>query len=224
MAAKRRVANPLALAVLALLRQRPMHPYELAAVMRERRWHGSIKLNYGSLYTVVAALEREDLIVPQETVRAGRRPERTVYALTEAGRAELFDWLRELLSTPVKEYPQLAAGLTLIANLTPTEAAALLGERARLLAAEVGQTRAKLAALPEGGGRPGLPRLFLLESEYALALREAELVWVRGVIREIEDGTLVWPWFGDHGKGKLDRPEPEAAVTGADETRTEADG
>ncbi|HZR99577.1 MAG TPA: PadR family transcriptional regulator, partial [Chloroflexota bacterium] len=75
---KRKVSNPLALAVLALLLERSMHPYELAATLRQRGKSASIKLNYGSLYTAVAALQRAGFIEPRGTVRAGRRPERTV--------------------------------------------------------------------------------------------------------------------------------------------------
>src|SRR5215212_11197560 len=116
---------------MALLYERSMHPYEMVSVMRERGKHESVRLRYSSLYSVVEALEREGLILPLETVREGRRPERTVYGLTEAGRVEFLSWLRELLREPVKEYPQFAAGLSFIAALTPEEAAALLAERAR---------------------------------------------------------------------------------------------
>src|SRR5688572_13214455 len=109
----RPVSNPLGLAVMALLQERPMHPYEMAATLRERVKEQSIKLNYGSLYTVVAALQRAGLIVARQTVREGARPERTVYALTEAGGRELRSWMRDLLSTPVKEYPHFEAALSL---------------------------------------------------------------------------------------------------------------
>ncbi|HEX9412009.1 MAG TPA: PadR family transcriptional regulator, partial [Ktedonobacterales bacterium] len=109
---KRKVSNPLALAVLACLMERPMHPYEMATTLRERGKDQSIKLNYGSLYTVVEALQQHELIVAQETERAGRRPERTIYRLTDAGRMELIDWVSELLSTPVKEYTHFEAGLS----------------------------------------------------------------------------------------------------------------
>ena len=79
---RRRVSNPLALAVLATLRQRPMHPYEMAAAMRSQGKERSIKLNYGSLYTVVDNLARHGLIEAMEASREGRRPERTVYRPT----------------------------------------------------------------------------------------------------------------------------------------------
>ena len=69
---------------MALLYERPMHAYEMVTLMRERGKHESVRLRYSSLYSVVGALEREGLIVPRETVREGRRPERTVYEITGA--------------------------------------------------------------------------------------------------------------------------------------------
>src|SRR5919206_2704359 len=146
MASKRKTSNPLALAVMALLYERPMHAYEMVAVMRERGKHESVRLKYSSLYSVVEALEREGLILPLETVREGRRPERTVYELTETGRVEFLGWLRELLSEPVKEYTQFAAGLSFIPALPPAEAATLLERRVRLLEEEVGEMRSRIEA------------------------------------------------------------------------------
>ena len=120
---KRKVNNPLALAALACLWERPMHPYEMATTLRERGKDQSIKLNYGSLYTVVEALQQHGLIVAQETEREGRRPERTVYRLTDAGRMELIDWISELLSRPTKEYTNFEAGLSLAGVLPPEDIA-----------------------------------------------------------------------------------------------------
>ena len=175
MASDRKLSNPLALAVLALLHERPMHPYEMAFLMRARGKHHSIKLNYGSLYTVVDALQRGGLIVAQETLRDSRRPERTVYALTEMGRIKLFGWLRELLRRPAKEYTQFAAGLNFLPVLPAAEVSALLEERIGHLADEVWQMRSMIDALV----KQGLPRLFLIENEHELVLHEAELAWVR---------------------------------------------
>ncbi len=187
MASKRKVSNPLALAVMALLYERPMHPYEMVTLMRERGKHESVRLRYSSLYSVVGALEREGLIVPKETVREGRRPERTVYEITGAGREEFLTWLRELLREPVKEYTQFAAGLSFLAGLPPEEAVVLLKERVRRLERETGEMRSRLATAME---QWNLPRLFLVESEHELMLREAELGWVREIVEEIEAGKL----------------------------------
>lgn len=212
MASKRKVSNPLALAVMALLYERPMHPYEMVSVMRERGKHESVRLRYSSLYSVVEALEREALILPLETVREGRRPERTIYGLTEAGRVEFLSWLRELLSEPVKEYTQFAAGLTFLPALPPDEASVLLDERVRRLEEEVEEMRSLLDAVME----QGLPRLFLIESEHELVLREAELRWVRELGREISDGTLggMAEWEGFHA----DREAEDAGKTSEEES------
>ncbi len=183
---KRKVSNPLALAVMALLYERPMHPYEMVSTMRERGKHESVRLRYSSLYSLVETLQREGLISPLETVRQGRRPERTVYGLTEAGREEFLGWLRQLLGEPAKEYTQFAAGLSFMPALPPAEAVALLKKRARLLEEEVEGMRSRMDEVME----QGVARLFLVESEHELILREAELLWVRELVREIEAGTL----------------------------------
>ena len=187
MASRRKVSNPLALAVMALLYERPMHPYEMVTLMRERGKHETVRLRYSSLYSVVSALEREGLILPKETVREGRRPERTIYEITDAGREEFLTWLRELLREPVKEYTQFAAGLSFLPGIPPEEAMALLEERVGRLEEETGEMRSQLDYARE---EYNLPRLFLVESEHELMLREAELEWVRGIIKDMESGAL----------------------------------
>jgi DNA-binding PadR family transcriptional regulator len=197
---KKRLTNPLALAVMTLLCERPMHPYEMAFVLRSRGKHESVRLNYGSLYTVVEALERQGFIVAQETVREGRRPEKTVYAITDAGRAEAFRWLRTLLRKPVKEYPQFEAGLSFIPLLGPNEAVAALEERSRLLAEKIEALRFALETLVRGqdsGLNPPLPRIVLAEGEYELTMLEAEAAWVARFVAEIKDGTIPFPELRD---------------------------
>jgi DNA-binding PadR family transcriptional regulator len=186
-ASKRKVSNPLALAVMALLYERPMHPYEMVTVMRERGKHETVRLRYSSLYSVVSAMEREGLISPRETMREGRRPERKIYEITDAGREEFLTWLRELLREPVKEYTQFAAGLSFLPGLPPEEAIALLEERVGRLEAETGEMRARIDDARE---EYALPRLFVVESEHELMLREAELDWVRGLIEDMRAGEL----------------------------------
>ena len=55
-------SNPLALAVLVSLYEKPMHPYEVAQTLRTRAKQESVRLNYGSLYAVVETLEKRGLI------------------------------------------------------------------------------------------------------------------------------------------------------------------
>jgi DNA-binding PadR family transcriptional regulator len=200
--AKRKISNPLALAVLSLLTERPMHPYEVSAVMRQRELATVVKLNYGTLYSVIEALQREGLIVPMETQREGRYPERTVYVTTEAGRSELVDWLRSLLRTPATEYTQFAAALAFMGNLSPAEAATLLEEHTQHLQEQINNTRSTL----ERGRQSGVDRLFLIEDEYTLSLLQARFTFVQQLIQEINDGTLTE--MGDQQQiWKITRPE-----------------
>jgi DNA-binding PadR family transcriptional regulator len=207
--ARRKVSNPLALAVLALLNERSMHPYEISTTLRERHKEESIKLNYGSLYTVVDALVRAGFITAIGTVRHGRRPERTTYEITEAGRVELHDWLSELVSTPVKEYTRFEAALSLLTVLPPGDALRLLGERRTRLTLQVSADRSQEAAAT----REGLPRLFFIEAEYVNRLREAELRYVEELIDSIRqrtlDGVALWEAF------HLDDPAEMAALLAA---------
>jgi DNA-binding PadR family transcriptional regulator len=183
---RRRVSNPLALAVLGCLSERPMHPYEISTTLRTRGKEQSIKLNYGSLYAVVESLQKHGLITARETTREGRRPERTVYEITPAGTDEFEDWLAELLSTPARDFTSLEAGLSLMAGLPPAEVARLLGERADNLRLEL---RALDAQLDEVRAM-GLPELFTVESRFRRCMLAAELQFVDELARAIRDETF----------------------------------
>jgi DNA-binding PadR family transcriptional regulator len=139
-------------------------------------------------------LARRELIEPVETRRDGRRPERTVYAITELGQRELTDWLSELVVTPAKEYPQFEAALSLLCGLAPDDALALLRQRVDALTMRLTQSQAARKAAHEYG----LPRLFDLEGEYADALMRAELEFVEKLVTDLEGGTLegVDEWRG----------------------------
>lgn len=179
-------SNLLALAILSLLHERPMHPYEIGVTMRQRGISDSIKLNTGSLYAVIETLLKNNLIQPIETKREGKHPERTIYEPTVAGREEFFDWLRSLLRTPVKEYPQFAAGLSFIAHLTPKDTLDLLKERAETLSKQIQDTRSSMEATLA----MGIDRLFVIEQEYSLALLEAERNWLGQLKKDIEDEVI----------------------------------
>src|SRR3982074_2753794 len=100
--------TPLALAVMTLLMERPMHPYEMKSKMKERGHDQVIRLKGGSIYDTVERLEDGGFITSQAPSREGRRPERTVYSIPETGRDEITAWMREMLAQPVNRYPQLA--------------------------------------------------------------------------------------------------------------------
>ena len=146
----------------------------------------SIKLRYGSLYTVIRQLEREGFVEAAGTERAGARPERTTYRLTETGEAEMSGWLSSLVSEPAKEYRQFEAALSLLPALPPKEAQALLTQRLGRL----DEAERKLQSELAGAAAINLPPLFLIETEYALALLRAERTYVKPLIDGIETAEL----------------------------------
>ncbi|MEP6648953.1 MAG: PadR family transcriptional regulator [Lapillicoccus sp.] len=180
------MSNPLALAVLGCLAERPMHPYEISTTLRTRGKEKSIKLNYGSLYAVVDSLQKHGLIEPKETLRDGRRPERTVYAITPAGYTEFEDWLSELLAVPTREFTSLEAALSLMGGLRPAEVARLLEERVGRLTIELRSERATVELTRE----QRVPEIFLIESLLRIARLKAEIGFVEKLARDIRSGDL----------------------------------
>ncbi|HEY6492979.1 MAG TPA: helix-turn-helix transcriptional regulator [Trebonia sp.] len=183
--------TPVALSVLSLLNERSMHPYEMRSLMRERRHDRAFRIRESSVYDTVARLAERGFIEPVEVNREGKRPERTVYAITELGRDELLVWLWDLASEPSAEYPAFAAPLMFIYSLGKDRTIAALQQRAARLEAEISSSdafrRAYLADIPE------FPRIFGIEDEYAQAMRQAELSWVRATVAELRDGIFPWP-------------------------------
>ncbi len=185
MATKRKVNNLLALAVLSTLFERPMHRYEIAAVMRERGKDRDMDIKWGSLYTVVQNLEKHGFLEITGSERDGARPERTIYAITPAGHEEALDWTRELLSTPEPTHDPFVAGLGIAAALPPDEVIDLLGRRLDRLTERITTART------EGDKYRGIvPRLFLIEDEFRIAMLEAEAEWVRALREELASGTF----------------------------------
>jgi len=219
MAKRRKVSNLLALALLSLLAQQPMYPYEMAQTLRTRGKDRTIRINWGSLYTVVQNLEKHGFIEAAGINREGRQPERTTYRITERGMAELRDWLRELLSEPDDQPTPFAAALAEGGILPPAEMAELLAQRLARLDKANAAHEAELTVWNER-----LPRILLIESDYELAMRKAQADWVRGLLREITEGTLggMDTWRKIHETGEIPqeiRELDELAKRGWDEPR-----
>ncbi|NNH74606.1 PadR family transcriptional regulator [Nocardia uniformis] len=185
MARKRKVGNLMALAVLSTLVERPMHRYEIAATLKHRGKDRDMAIKWGSLYTVVENLNKHGFLEIVGSERDGARPERVIYRITDSGRAELADWTRELIANPEPEQRRFVAGLSVMSGLAPDEVTELLGQRLIKLNAEIETARAELTAM-DGA----LPRLFLIEGDYELAIAEAEAAWVRALRDSIADGSF----------------------------------
>jgi DNA-binding PadR family transcriptional regulator len=179
----------LALVVLALLYEAPMHPYRMQQLIKERGKDEVVNVRQrASVYQTIDRLHRLGLIVPREITREEKRPERTVYELTDEGRRTFRDWMNEALSTRAREFPEFPVAVSLLGLLTPEEALRQLETRVAALEDEV----ARIDSQFSGAVAEGLPRLFLLETEYQRATLEAELEWVRTVVDDLRTGRLTW--------------------------------
>jgi DNA-binding PadR family transcriptional regulator len=198
LAGERKVGNLLALAVLATVVQRPMHRYEMASVMRARGKDRDMNIKWGSLYTVVQNLEKHGYLEPIGITRQGARPERTVYQITDAGRDELIAWTRDLIAQPEPEHTRFVAGLSVLAVLAPQEVADLLRQRVQRLIDSLDTLRSELEQAAY------VPRLFLIEDEYRIAMTQAEIEWTTSLLDELTAGTFphldAWRKFHETGQ------------------------
>ena len=187
MARKKSHRTLLTFLVMNLLAEAPMHPYEMKRLIR---WRGKDQLpgiNADSLYHAIAQLVRGGLVEPVETSREGRRPERTVYRATERGLDELHEWMETLLAEPTNELPRFVHALAHLPAVDPAACRALLERRALALEIEVSRYDVGLRA-SEGQ----LPRVLVVEAEFARTMKLAELEWVRSVIDDLGSGRLTW--------------------------------
>lgn len=182
--------SPLALAVLGLLEVGPMHPYAIQQLIKQ--WGKDQVVNVGqraTLYKMINRLLEAGLIEVKDSDRAGRYPERTTYAVTDAGSAAASQWLAEIVSTPRNEFPEFPAALSFLPMITPQTAVELLSTRRDRLIQRLAELDADLATVFDGFQ---LPRVTLLDTEYNRALVDAELRWVTAVLDALQDGSLTW--------------------------------
>jgi len=179
--------SPIALAILAMLREESMHPYRMQRLIKERGKDEVINVQQrASLYQTIQRLLREGLIATQQVIREDKRPERTVYEITARGREIAVQWMREILSKPAMEFPEFPAGVSFLPLLTPEDALHQLELRAQAIEAELRRTGELLKQATD------VPRLFLLEAEYVRALQSTELSWLRTVVEDLRAGRLTW--------------------------------
>lgn len=187
--------SPLAMAILALLAEEPMHPYRMQQLIKERGKDQIINVRQrASIYQTIERLLRDGQISVKETLRETGKPDRTVYEATKEGREILIEWLREVLSTPIQEFPNFPVAISYISILSPQDALEKLEQRLDVLEKTVHQIDNNLQTY-----KSIIPRLFMLESEYQKAILAAELEWVRSASEDIRNGSLSWndEWLRD---------------------------
>ena len=192
---KKTQRSPLAMAILALLAEEPMHPYRMQQLIKERGKDQIINVRQrASIYQTIERLLRDGQISVKETLRETGKPDRTVYEITKEGREILIEWIREVLSTPIQEFPNFPVAISYISLLSPQDALEKLEQRIDVLEKTVQQIDNNLQTY-----KSIIPRLFMLESEYQKTVLAAELEWVRSASEDIRNGSLFWndEWLRD---------------------------
>ncbi|WP_254842180.1 PadR family transcriptional regulator [Bacillus thuringiensis] len=192
---KKTQRSPLAMAILALLAEEPMHPYRMQQLIKERGKDQLINVRQrASIYQTIERLLRDGQISVKETLRETGKPDRTVYEITKEGREILIEWIREVLSTPIQEFPNFPVAISYISILSPQDALEKLEQRIDVLEKTVQQIDNNLQTY-----KSLIPRLFMLESEYQKTVLAAELEWVRSASEDIRNGSLFWndEWLRD---------------------------
>lgn len=181
--------STLAVVVLALLEEAPMHPYRMHELIKARGKASIVNVaQRNSVYQTLDRLVRAGLAEEQETEKSEGRPERVVYRATERGSAALHAWLAEMLSTPAREFPELPAALSFLMLLPPKEVTKHLEKR-------VATQKERLTASVRAGKdvmAMGLPSLFLLEDAYREAMLRAEIDWLEKLVRDLRSGAVTW--------------------------------
>ncbi|WP_246059451.1 PadR family transcriptional regulator [Herbidospora galbida] len=180
--------SPLAMAVLSLVVEMPMHAYRMQQLIKERHKDDVVNVaQRNSVYQTIDRLLRDGLIAVQTTTRDENRPERTVYEPTPAGRDTLREWMRTMLAVPKREFPEFPAALAFLPVLTVPEAVEALTERLTAL-----ETRAAALDAELADGANFLPRVFLVETEYQRAVVAAEAEYVRRLLDDLRNGEVTW--------------------------------
>ena len=197
--------SPLALAILTLLHEAPMHPYRMQRLIKGRGKDQVINVEQrASLYQTIGQLLRAGLITSWENSRQEGFPERTIYKLTDEGHQTALTWLREMLATPAREFPEFPAAISLLPLLTPEDSISQLEIRVDRLTEQKKRIDQELQS-----NAAGISRLFLLESEYMKIMLDSELKWVRSIIKDLRNGRLAWnqdwmhPALSAETEGKL---------------------
>ncbi len=167
--------------ILGLLAQTPMTGYEI-----KKRIGTELKsvanASYGTLYPTLHRLLAEGA-VHMEAYPRSNRPPRKVYTLTEHGKQELQQWLREPADADHVR-SEFLVKLFLAQDLPAADLKALLCQRLH-------KTEAQLAELQQAqaGCDGSLPPTQVWVREYMVEMYRTELNWLNRLIAQVEADT-----------------------------------
>ena len=184
------------LVVLGLLAERgERHGHQLRRDVEVLKADERAGVGAGSLHRELRLMATEGLITAVRTERVGRRPERTIYQITDEGRRELAV-LRDRAIGRLQEGPDpVAAGLIFAGAQDPVALGGLLALRRHAVEAEL----ERLAAERERGMREGYLRPSVSPLQAAAFRRgelraQAELAWHQEWDQMLSEGFAGARW------------------------------
>lgn len=159
--------------LLALLAERPMYGYQLRGEF-EARTGGTWPLNIGQVYTTIARLERDGLVVPAGASEDGNER----YALTRAGREEVSAWWTTPVSRDAPARDELAIKLALAVTVPGVDVRGVVQrQRTETLRCLQAYTRLKSGRRDEAGDG-GRDLAWSLVLDNLVFSAEAEIRWL----------------------------------------------
>ena len=175
--------------VLALLCERPMHPYEMYQTLRERHEDIVVPVSVGSLYHAVSRLQEHGHVRPVTTEQVGNRPERTTYEILDSGRRVMRGRIAELLATPSAVAPADHGGIGEFHNLPAERVLESLDARLETLDGQL----AEYEFLLDQARVRTVDEVYLMYASYLIAQRHSERTWIADLRQRIQTGDLTWP-------------------------------
>lgn len=167
----------LELAILGLLKERPMHGYQLSRELSESLG-GFWRVSYGSLYPTLRRLERNGEVdaIPSEEVAVGRRKQ--VYRITPQGEQTFLRLLQEVPHDNQSEDQRFRVRLAFFRYLPPETRLRMLERRRAYLEDRLSTIKDSLRAT-----RVRADDYTLALMEHGRTATESDIAWVDDLIK-----------------------------------------
>lgn len=154
--------------------------------------HNWADIRYGSIYQALERMARDGLVEQTGTSQEGRRPVRTTYRITKAGRQELRRLSRQAWSTPSQYVQPINVALSFAPlNVLPRdEVIECLEERLRSLELSARHLLEEdRKAKQRSDGQPGYQACVADHFEHFHQLLEVERNWTAKVLEHVRSGA-----------------------------------
>jgi DNA-binding PadR family transcriptional regulator len=173
----------LELAILGLLKEEPMHGYQLSRELGDSLG-GFWRVSYGSLYPTLRRLERDGAVVA-EVDPAGRGRRKTTYRITDEGERLFLTLLQETPHDNTTEDTRFRVRLAFFRYLPPETRIRLLERRRAALEDRLSTIKGSLSST-----RQRVDTYTLALMRHGQAATESDIAWLDDLIAAERDTTV----------------------------------